>query len=99
MLCSRYPLCFSLIAPFLLTVINFFSHVFLTNTAHTVCHPLIRFPPPRVVDTIGAGDSFNAGVIASMAHGDDAITALKRACVLAGKKVGQVGFDGLGDKF
>lgn len=28
------------------------------------------FPPPRVVDTLGAGDTFNASVIFSLSQGE-----------------------------
>ena len=54
------------------------------------------FPPDAVRDTIGAGDTFNAGFIASMASGAVVELALRRACRLAGRKVGQAGFAGLG---
>jgi len=53
-------------------------------------------PPPQVVDTIGAGDTFNAGMIGSLAAGLPLRDSLAAACRLAGRKVGQVGFDGLG---
>ena len=53
------------------------------------------FPPPDVIDTVGAGDTFNAGFINSMASGHSLQNALTHACQLAGKKVGQSGFDNL----
>jgi ketohexokinase len=53
-------------------------------------------PPPAVVDTIGAGDTFNAGMIHALAAGSSLPGALEAACALAGRKVGQVGFAGLG---
>ena len=45
----------------------------------------------KVVDTTGAGDTFNAAVIASLAAGNGVETALKSGCAVAGKKVGQLG--------
>ncbi|MGK0673515.1 MAG: PfkB family carbohydrate kinase [Halothiobacillaceae bacterium] len=53
------------------------------------------FPPPEVVDTLGAGDTFNAGLIHAMLSGRAFRHALEDACRLAGRKVGQVGLDGL----
>lgn len=32
------------------------------------------FPPPRVVDTLGAGDTFNASVIFSLSKGESITT-------------------------
>jgi ketohexokinase len=51
--------------------------------------------PDEVVDTLGAGDTFNAGVISACLDGLDAGDGLARACHLAGSKCGQFGFDGL----
>jgi ketohexokinase len=48
-------------------------------------------PPPHVVDTLGAGDTFNAGMISALAAGKPLQEALAVACRLAGRKVGQVG--------
>ena len=52
-------------------------------------------PPPQVIDTLAAGDAFNAGMIDALASGKPLREALDSACRLAGKKVGQVGLDGL----
>ncbi|XP_029793967.1 ketohexokinase isoform X2 [Suricata suricatta] len=53
------------------------------------------FPPPRVVDTLGAGDTFNASVIFSLAQGKTMQEALRFGCQVAGKKCGLQGFDGI----
>lgn len=51
------------------------------------------FPPPRIVDTLGAGDTFNAGIIDALAHRTPLAAALQQACRLAGKKCGQTGLN------
>lgn len=53
------------------------------------------FSPPRVVDTLGAGDTFNASVIFSLSQGKSTLEALKFGCQVAGKKCGVHGFDGI----
>src|SRR3569832_2166376 len=51
------------------------------------------FPPPRVVDTLGAGDTFNAGIIDARLHGATPADALTSACRLAGTKCGIEGLN------
>ncbi|HYQ72887.1 MAG TPA: PfkB family carbohydrate kinase [Gammaproteobacteria bacterium] len=53
------------------------------------------FPPVAVVDTLGAGDTFNAAVISGFLDGLNIRETLGVACRLAGEKCGQHGFDGL----
>lgn len=49
------------------------------------------FSPEKVVDTLGAGDAFNAGLIGQLVQGADLQTALTEASRLAGKKCGIYG--------
>lgn len=53
------------------------------------------FVPAKVVDTIGAGDTFNAALIHARLSRQNLTDSLRSACQLAGQKVGQTGFHGL----
>ena len=53
------------------------------------------FPPDQVIDTLAAGDTFNAGLIHAMLSRRGLADALGDACQLAGRKVGQHGLGGL----
>ncbi|EDY85764.1 ketohexokinase [gamma proteobacterium HTCC5015] len=55
------------------------------------------FPPRQVIDTVGAGDTYNGGFIDAQCRGLDVQQSLEQACRLAGKKVGQEGFEHLND--
>ncbi len=58
-------------------------------------HRVSAHEPARVVDTLGAGDVFNAGVIDGLLDGLSAKEAITRAVRLAGHKCGHTGLDGL----
>ncbi|MEA2093296.1 MAG: PfkB family carbohydrate kinase [Pseudomonadota bacterium] len=51
--------------------------------------------PHQVVDTLGAGDTFNAAVINGCLAKLETASVLRQACVLAGRKCSQTGLDGL----
>ncbi|XP_057701049.1 ketohexokinase isoform X2 [Corythoichthys intestinalis] len=51
------------------------------------------FPPERVLDTLGAGDTFNAAVIHKLARGRPLQEALTFGCRVAGAKCGFHGYD------
>lgn len=58
-------------------------------------HRVAAHHPERVVDTVGAGDAFNAGLIDALLHASSPYDALEAAARLAGRKCGQQGLDGL----
>uniref|UniRef100_A0A8C4RUU1 Ketohexokinase n=1 Tax=Erpetoichthys calabaricus TaxID=27687 RepID=A0A8C4RUU1_ERPCA len=53
------------------------------------------FPPEKIVDTLGAGDTFNASVIFALSNGKSLQEALTFGCKTAGKKCGLHGYDGI----
>ena len=59
----------------------------------TVTSP--AFPPEVVVDTIGAGDTFNAATIFALNAGKDLAESVTFGCMVAGAKCGMMGNSGL----
>jgi ketohexokinase len=57
-----------------------------------LCHAE-AMPPAEVVDTLGAGDTFNAAIIDAAVRGTAVPELLQAACRLAGEKCGRHGFD------
>ncbi|XP_072237435.1 ketohexokinase isoform X5 [Leuresthes tenuis] len=53
------------------------------------------FPPESLVDTLGAGDTFNASVIYTLSNGGSLQDALTFGCQVAGAKCGFHGYDGI----
>lgn len=60
---------------------------------HGMLHQSPAFPPERVIDTVGAGDTLNAGIVDGLVRGLSTSKTLDHACRLAGKKCGIEGFD------
>ncbi|XP_076011901.1 ketohexokinase isoform X5 [Genypterus blacodes] len=56
------------------------------------------FPPEKLLDTLGAGDTFNAAVIFTLANGGSLQEALTFGCTVAGRKCGVHGYDGILEK-
>ncbi|XP_022597847.1 ketohexokinase isoform X2 [Seriola dumerili] len=57
------------------------------------------FPPESLVDTLGAGDTFNAAVIYTLSNGGSLQDALTFGCKVAGRKCGFHGYDDIGKHF
>ncbi|XP_047203864.1 ketohexokinase isoform X2 [Girardinichthys multiradiatus] len=53
------------------------------------------FPPETLVDTLGAGDTFNAGVLYTLSNEGSLQDALTFGCRVAGRKCGFHGYDGI----
>lgn len=58
---------------------------------HGIVYHVPPSPPPELVDTLAAGDTFNAAVIDSLSRGQSTEEALKNGCRVAGQKCGYVG--------
>lgn len=61
----------------------------LDNAGNRLTLPAYR--PKRVVDTLAAGDTFNAGMIDGLCRGEGLMETLASAIELAGRKCGQYG--------
>jgi ketohexokinase len=64
-----------------------------TRRGEALCSEAFR--PHALVDTLAAGDTFNAGMIDACLRGVPMGEALRFACQLAGNKCGQAGLHGL----
>lgn len=67
----------------------------LASGRHAEVYSSPAYTPPRVIDSLGAGDAFNAAIIDARLCGMNLRQALRAANKLAGKKCGFIGFDGL----
>jgi len=56
------------------------------------------YPPDKVIDTLAAGDTFNAAFIHARLSGQPFVMALHEGCRVAGEKCGQFGIDNLLDE-
>lgn len=52
-------------------------------------------PPAKVVDSLGAGDSFVASTIHLLSNGASLQEAIDFGCRIAGAKVGFIGYDSI----
>jgi len=93
--------------PFLLHMSQAFPDLTLTSSwgdrgawgiAHETVYHNPAFPVEKIIDTTGAGDTFNAGIIHALVEQQGLTDALQIACRLAAKKCAQPGFDFLVDR-
>ena len=61
-----------------------------------VCHSP-AYPPVKLVDTLGAGDTFIAGTIHALSCGLSCADAITFGCQVAGAKCGMFGYRGIQD--
>lgn len=53
------------------------------------------YPPPRIIDSLGAGDTFCASVISSLINNQSLQESIILGCKIAGAKIGIKGYRGL----
>lgn len=68
-----------------------------TETASFSAVP--AYPPQRVMDSLGAGDTFVAAALYFLSNGKSLVDAIDFGCRVAGAKVGFYGYDGIGEMF
>lgn len=64
----------------------------LAKNSRDICFSA-AVPPAKLIDTLGAGDTFNAAVIDGLIRSKTVSECLRGACELAGKKCGVLGFN------
>ena len=67
--------------------------VWFADINQTIQH--LHATPVNAIDTLGAGDTFNASLIHHLIHGETLDNAVQHANNLAGKKCTQIGLDNL----
>lgn len=67
----------------------------LTNTRDSVLVTSPAVSPPRVVDTLAAGDTFIAATLSALSLGRTLQEAMTYGCTIAGAKCGMQGLQGL----
>jgi ketohexokinase len=92
--CEDAQSLFALIAPYSVSAIRYLAwgdQGGWLQDAKGAIRSLPAFKPPRVVDTLGAGDVFNAGVIHALYQQDNPLEALRYAIRIAGEKCAREG--------